>query len=35
MNQIDIIQQGGNEYSGWQNLAYFEVTSFYCAGTRL
>ena len=28
MNQIEIIQQGGEEYSGWQNLAYFEVTSF-------
>ena len=28
MDQIDIVQQGGDEYSGWQNLAYFEVTSF-------
>ena len=28
MNQIEIIQQDGGVYSGWQNLAYFEVTSF-------
>ena len=28
MDEVNIVVQGSNEYSGWQNLAYFEVTNF-------